>query len=167
MSPLFYVFIKMESEAVKERVAKIIEQKLLEESEYFLVDIKLSGGNKLQVFLDADEGGITINKCAEFSRYLERFLDEEKFLGENYVLEVSSPGMNNPLKNLRQYKKRVGSDINVVKYDGQRIDGTLRYVDEDKIIVEQLVIQKRKTIGTKEHEIPFSEIKKTKLNFNF
>lgn len=157
----------METEAVKERIEKILEQKLLEDRSYFLVDIKLSGSNKLQVFLDSDNGGITINKCAEFSRYLERYLDEDRMLGENYTLEVSSPGMDNPLKLLRQYTKRIGSEVSVVKFDGQRVEGVLKYADELKIIVEQQLKQKQRIIGTKQYEIPFSEIKMTKLNFNF
>ena len=61
----------------------------------------------------------------------------------------------------------MGSEVKVVKYEGQRIDGVLKYVDKDKIIVEQPVTQKKRVVGAKEFEIPFSEIKKTELKFNF
>ena len=137
----------------------------MQEPEYFLVDLKVQGW-KVSVFLEGDNG-IPIDKCVEYSRYLERHLDGEGLLGDNYILEVSSPGTENPFRLLRQYKKYIGKEVSVVKFDGIRIDGVLRSAEEDKVTVETQVKVKGKPDETKTHEFLFSEIKSTKPNLNF
>lgn len=156
-------------EAVIEKLEAMLDSWLEQNPDHFFVDIKILPGNKVQVFLDADDG-IKIDTCANVSRYLEQYLDEEKPLGEKYILEVSSPGMETPLKVLRQYKRRIGREVKVVKLDGERIDGVLKSADENGIVVEQEITTgkgKAKTVETKVFEIKFDEIKSTKLNFNF
>lgn len=137
----------------------------MQEPEYFLVDVKLQG-RKVSVFLEGDNG-IAIEKCVEYSRYLERHLDGEGLLGDNYILEVSSPGTENPFKLLRQYKKYIGKEVSVVKFDGIRVDGVLRSAEDDRITVETVVKMKGKPGEVKAEEIFFSEIKSTKPNLNF
>ena len=73
----------------------------------FVVDIIISKGNRIGVFVDCDSG-MTFRKCQMLSRYLEGFIDEEKWFGEKYVLEVSSPGIDRPLKFARQYRNNIG-----------------------------------------------------------
>lgn len=156
-------------DAVIGKLEAMLEKWLEGNPDHFLVDIKILPGNKVQVFMDAEDG-IKIDTCAEISRYLEQYLDEEKPLGEKYILEVSSPGMETPLKVFRQYKRRVGREVSVVKTDGQRIDGVLKSVQEQGIEVEQQKTTgkgKAKTVETTVVEITFDEIKSTKLNFNF
>src|SRR5580698_7033622 len=121
--------------ALKHRLEELVEEKLTAEPDHFLVDVKILPG-KVQVFVDADEG-IHIDTCAGISRHLEKYLDEAKPLGEKYVLEVSSPGMDNPLKVLRQYKRRIGREVIVVKTDGERIEGVMKAADETGITVEE------------------------------
>lgn len=156
----------MDVAAKKERVKEWVEKKLSTEKGYFLVDIKMPGAATMQVFVDGDQG-ITIDKCAEISRYIEKELDSEKLLGENYTLEVSSPGMGNPFKVFRQYQRSVGKEVSVIKKDGIRIDGVLSNVDEEKIVVETIKKLKKKETEIRVYEISFSEIKKTMLNINF
>ena len=156
-------------EAATRQLEGLVEAWLGEKPDHFLVDIKVLPGNKVQVFMDADDG-IKIDTCAEVSRYLEKYLDEEKPLGEKYILEVSSPGMESPLKVFRQYKRRIGREVSVLKLDGQRIDGVLKAVDEKGVSIEQQKTVgkgKAKTVETKGFEISFDEIKNTKLNFTF
>ena len=137
----------------------------MQEPEYFVVDVKVQG-RKVSVFLEGDNG-IAIDKCVEYSRYLERHLDGEGLLGDNYILEVSSPGTENPFKLLRQYKKHIGKEVSVVKFDGIRIDGVLRSVDEQKITIETEARMKGKPTEVKTIEILLAEIKSTKPNLNF
>jgi ribosome maturation factor RimP len=83
------------------------------------------------------------------------------------VLEVSSPGMDNPLKVLRQYKRRLGREVIVVKTDGERVEGIMKAADENGITIEENLKSKKKIVETITLEIPFTEIKSTKLKLNF
>lgn len=164
-SPLFISDDVMNTEGVKQRLIDLLDQRFENDPEHFIVDVTVAG-NKVQAFIDGDNG-VKIEKCAETSRYLEKYLDEELLLGEKYVLEVSSPGMTRPLKVLRQYKRRINSEVKVVKRDGVGIEGVLKAADEERIVVEQVVFQKKKEISRETFEIPYSDIKSTKLKLNF
>lgn len=161
--PFFITLV--DTEAIKSKIAEWLEEKFRQEPEYFLVDVKMQG-KVLAVFLEGDNG-IAIDKCVEFSRHLSRHLDEESLFGGNFILEVSSPGTDNPFKLLRQYKKNIGKEVSVVKFDGMRIDGVLRSADDQKVTVETEVKVKGKVTETKVHEILLTEIKSTKPNLNF
>ncbi len=159
------------TEGIQQRLEELAREQLADEEQYFLVDVKVQPKKKLQVFVDGDNG-ITIDKCAEISRYLEKQLDEEGIAGNDYVLEVSSPGMNNPLKVLRQYKRRIGSEVEVVLYTGEKLEGILRSAEENNIALEVPMSKKEKKQAgikgeaTKQREIPFEEIKSTKIKYN-
>lgn len=156
---------RVDTEAIKLKITQWLEEKFKQEPEYFLVDVKMQG-KVLAVYLEGDNG-IAIDKCVDFSRHLSTYLEEEALFGGNYILEVSSPGTENPFKLLRQYKKYIGKEVSVVKFDGIRIDGTLRNADEAKVAVETQVKTKGKPNEVKMHEIPLTEIKSTKPNLNF
>ena len=84
----------------------------------FPVEIKISPSNDIKVFLDADDG-ITIEKCTSVNKALYKYIEEsELFPGGNFSLEVSSPGVDEPLKLYRQYKKNIGRKVEVVLNDG-------------------------------------------------
>lgn len=86
----------------------------------FLVDVQVQnerGGKMVQLFVDTDRG-ITIEQCSEISRELLREFDERRLFDGNYRLEVSSPGIDRPLKLLRQYTKNIGRRFRV-KYSSQ------------------------------------------------
>ena len=99
---------------IVEKITDLLDKKFTEEdfSDCFLVDIKAHAHNKIDVFIDSDSG-VTFEKCQKISRYLERFIDENGWLGEKYVLEVSSPGISRPLKFKRQYAKNIGRKVEV------------------------------------------------------
>ena len=153
----------MEAGNIKEKITGWLNEKLAAEPEYFFVDLKLQG-RKLTVFIDGDNG-INVGKCAEFSRHLEKNLDAEKLLGENYILEVSSPGMDSPFKIIRQYQRKIGREVSVVKFDGMRVDGILKEANDEKIEVDQIIREKGMPDKTVTHKITLTEIKTTKLNF--
>lgn len=153
-------------ELVIERLEALINKWLEDKPDHFLVEVKILPGNKVQVFMDADKG-IKIDTCAQISRYLEEYLDEEQPLGEKYILEVSSPGMGRPIKVLRQFNRRIGSEVTVWKLDGEKLIGVLKEATDTGITIEEQIKQKKKIIDTVTHEIPFVDIKSTKLNFNF
>ncbi len=93
------------------------------------------GRRILQLLVDTDEG-ITIAQCAEVSRDLAARLDEFNVVAEPYELEVSSPGIDKPLRILRQYKKNVGRKFVVHYWEGaerRSTTGTLAELKEDRL----------------------------------
>ncbi len=147
-------------ESAKQTIAFILEP-YLEGTDKFLVDIKILPGNVVQVFLDSDTR-ITIDDCAEISRFLGDRLDEENVFPGRYTLEVSSAGMDEPLKKMRQYRKNIGRQVDVLLLNGIRKQGVLLYADDEKIQIEEVKREKHKT-ETIQHDISFIEIKNTKI----
>lgn len=87
----------MGTELIKSKLEEWLTP-ILAAKDFFLVDIKLSlGGKKVEIFADSDTG-IQIDECATISRKLEEHLDGSGLIPDNYTLEVSSPGMSNPLR---------------------------------------------------------------------
>ena len=156
---------------VEDKITALLKEKFREDAftDCFLVDLKLHAHNKLDVFLDSDFG-ITFEKCQQISRYLEQYLDEEQWLGEKYVLEVSSPGVSRPLMMQRQYPRNIGRKVEVKLNDGDKRTGTLKEVEEDHIVLEEKVRVKegkRKKTEVVETEISFSSIEHTKVKITF
>ena len=132
----------------------------------FPVEIKISHANDIKVFLDADDG-ITIEKCAQVNKALYKYIEESGLFPDgNFSLEVSSPGVDEPLKLYRQYKKNIGRKIEVVMNDGTTIEGKLLSVTDDEIVIEEKTGKTNKaTIKTT--TILFNQIKQTKVLITF
>jgi len=153
------------NETIK-RVEGLIQEILAGEPEYFLVDIKIKPTNNVKVFIDGDRG-ISIEKCVRFNRALyKRLEDSALFPNGDFSLEVSSPGLDEPLKLHRQYKKNIGRQVELVLHDGSTAEGRLLDVSEDGIIVEEIRGKnKRKEIVN--HTFLFENIKTTKIQVVF
>jgi ribosome maturation factor RimP len=151
---------------LKEQITETAEQKLAENGS-FLVEVKVTP-SKIFVFIDHAEG-IQLENCIQLNRFLQ-----EKFEGtdvfETHELEVSSPGMDEPLRVLKQYLKRIGQKVSVLMKDGIRKEGILKSASELEITIEETI--KIKVDGKKEAKIistiiPLNEIKETKVAFSF
>ncbi len=156
---------------VEAKINDLLDRKFTEEdfTNFFLIDIQVLPNNKVQVFLDKDEG-ITFSDCRRISRYLEEYIDEEGWLGEHYVLEVSSPGLDRPLKLARQYPNQIGRKLEVKIEGGEMKTGVLKSVGAEGIVLEEKVRKKegkKKTTAIMETSIPFSVIKQTKVIISF
>ncbi len=147
---------------------------LLEGSDHFIVRVAHLPGNIIQVFLDGDQG-ITIDSCAKYNRSLQKILDENGLVGEKYVLEVSSPGIDQPLLLNRQYRKNIGRDIKVIYKNGVTKYGKLSQVDDEKIILSETkkISNRQRKINAENKnnqadmvEVSFSEIKQTSVVIN-
>src|SRR5450631_4570636 len=126
----------MDKETQIESIRKMLEEILVEEPVYFLVDLRIKPINNIKVFLDGDSG-ITIEKCVQVNRKLYRKLEEAAFFPEgDFSLEVSSAGLDEPLKSLRQYKKNVGRSVEVQFLDGTQKEGVLTGVRDEGIVLE-------------------------------
>lgn len=158
--------------SIKEQIVKLLDAKFQEEafSDCFLVEAN-HNNTKLEIFIDSDSN-ITFQKCQKISRYLEKYIDEEGWLGEKYILEVSSPGITRPLVFKRQYLKNIGRKLEVkVKDQKGKQKGTLVKVEDHAIFLEEKVRVKegkKKVNKVLTHEIPFDQIDKAivKISFN-
>ncbi|HEX5625374.1 MAG TPA: ribosome maturation factor RimP [Saprospiraceae bacterium] len=149
-----------------EEIQNLLAQKFQEEGfqDCFLVSI---GQHKktIQVFVDADSG-ITFEKCQKISRFLEAVFDETKWFGEDYVLEVSSPGISRPLVFPRQYVKNTGRELQLQLTDGSELKGTILGADEKEVRLSRIETRKegkKKISEVIETEIPYPSIKEAKI----
>ncbi len=132
----------------------------------FLVSIRVKPTNNIKVFIDADEG-MSIEKCVRYNRALYKKLEESGMFSDgNFSLEISSPGVDQPLTLLRQYVKNKGRNVEVTFNDGTQKEGKLLEVTETDIIIEQ-VTGKGKKAETKQFVIPFENIKTTTVQVQF
>lgn len=155
----------MLNETIIETVGQMINDILLPGD--FLVSIKVKPTNNVKVYVDADEGGMSIEKCVKYNRSLYKRLEESPLFPDgNFSLEVSSPGISEPLKLHRQYVKNKGRDVEVVFVDGTQKEGTLLEVTEGDILIESTT-GKGKKAETKQFLIPFENIKSTTVQIKF
>jgi len=147
-------------------IVEIVENNFPDDS-YFLVDIIVKGpeGNKKVVILIDRDNGIDIETCSSISRIVSENLDALDLFKEKYILEVSSPGVDFPLKSTRQYRKNIGRKIKILLNDNLSYTGELKQVDEKGICIsKENENQKHSTIDT---FISFKDIKKTKVLVTF
>lgn len=139
---------------------------IAEDPELFLVGIRIKPTNNVRVYLDGDQG-VGIDRLARYNRRLYKVIEESSlFPGNDFSLEVSSPGLDEPLKLHRQYVKNTGRPVEVVMADGSRIEGKLVQVTPEEIVVEE-VTGKNKNRQTKEHKLLLKDIKSTKIQIQF
>ena len=134
----------------------------------YVTGIKISSDNKINVFLDGDEG-VTIKDCVGVSRAIEGNLDRER---EDFALEVSSHGATTPLVLPRQYKKHIGREFEIKLINDEKTEGTLISFDENEIAIEYSVrenkpVGKGKVTVVKQRRIPFNEIKESKIKLKY
>jgi len=149
----------------KEKIAQIVEQ-MTEGTPLYIVDVKTNAGKtaeKISILIDTDQG-VTIDECAAISRALGQKIEEEELLDHAYTLEVSSPGVDEPLKLVRQYIKNIGRRLHVTLNDNSIQEGKLEEIKEESIVVSTVDKNKK---GEILKEIPFKEIKKSNVIVSF
>jgi ribosome maturation factor RimP len=160
MSPLL---LKMISKTQIERWAE--EQ--LKDTDRFVVQVKVSNDNVINVIIDSDSG-VTIEHCIALSRYIEQHLDRDK---EDFELKVLSSGLEYPFSLLRQYKKYLGKRIQLKMADGTEKKGILQEAETDHIVLQEEIEKKykknvRRIPGETLH-IPMEQIKQAKAVIEF
>ena len=146
-----------------------VEQKLsellTELPGYFLVEISVKPTNNIKVFVDADQGA-AIDQLSKINRALYKWVEENLFPNGDFSIEVSSPGLDEPLKLDRQYLKNIGRAVEIVLKNGLKNEGKLISVSENEIVIEE-----EKGKGKKkeviQHIILKEEIKTTKVQVKF
>ncbi len=138
----------------------------------FIVDIRFNPNHsrpKLHILLDGDQG-ITIDECARVSRELSRKIEERDLIKGSFILEVSSPGVDSPLKLYRQYPQHVGRKILVKKQDGTQTEGLLKSVSPEGIDIERKTHNKKGSSqpdNASEEFIPFDQIQEANILVSF
>ena len=151
----------------KDTVKQIVESYITAKG-YYLVDINVTKDNHISVEIDHFEG-VSIDFCVELTREIESGIDRET---EDYELQVSSAGLTEPFKVLKQYQKNTGNEVEVLTKEGKKITGVLTAADAEKItlqIEKQIKPEgaKRKITLSEDVEIPHENIKTTKYIIRF
>ncbi len=138
--------------AIDRRLADIVTP-VLEALGFELVRIRLMGGRTrvLQIMADKPEGGIEVDDCGEISTAVSAVLDVEDPIEENYVLEVSSPGIDRPLTRLKDFDMWSGWEARIETtelIDGRRrFKGTLAGTEGDEVLITLTEGEAEVTIG--------------------
>jgi ribosome maturation factor RimP len=151
---------------LKDDIRKLVEDKI-QGTDKYLVDVKVSP-SKVMVFIDKPTA-IQIEDCVEISRHLQEKL-EDSGVWEHHELEVSSPGMDEPLKVPQQYQKRIGQQVSIITFDGLKHTGLLKAVSPEEIEIEERITKKvdgKKQLVVQTLHFLFSEIKETRIEFQW
>ncbi len=150
----------------KDTVTRLVRHQI-QGTDLFIVDINVSHSNNIQILVDSDKG-VSVQECMDLSRAVERDLDREE---DDFQLEVSSPGLSEPLKVLPQYLKNIGREVEVLTKEGIKHQGRLKQVSDKGLAIEEKVKikgeKKRPEIKVIEREFDFDHILSTKLVISF
>lgn len=156
----------MQSETQIKAIEQQVNQVLANEPSHFLVEVRIKPTNNVKVFIDGDKG-IPLSSLIDYNRKLYRTLEESgMFPNDDFSLEVSSPGLDEPLKMKRQYKKNEGRFVEVFMKDQSKVEGKLVRVSEDGVELETET-GKGKKKEVKQERILFEDILKTKIQIKF
>ncbi|GAB2841462.1 ribosome maturation factor RimP [Ferruginibacter profundus] len=154
----------MTAETQIQTVEKLIAPLLVDD--IFLVSIKIKPTNNFKIYLDADSG-LGIEKCIKINRALYKVMEEMGLYPDgDFSLEVSSPGVDEPLKLLRQYKKNIGRNVEVTTNDDEKKEGILKEVTDEAITIEYTEGKGKKAVVVNP-VINFNDIKQTKVLIKF
>ncbi len=151
----------------KGQIKQLVEEKI-EETDYFIVDISVSSANQIRVEIDGDQG-VKISDCVQISRHIEGSFDREE---EDFELTVSSAGMDQPFKILRQYQRYLGREVELKTDEGIKLKGKLISANTEKVELE--ITERRKVEGKKKKQliteiktVPMEQVKETKVVISF
>ena len=155
---------------MKERIKEIVDRvkelllPILEEGDFELVDVEFVRepvGWVLRIYADRPEGGITISDCQWISERIGTLLDVEDLIPHAYNLEVSSPGLDRPLKTRRDFERHVGIVVKIKTYepmDNQRnFKGEIVSTSEEGVTIHDVS-------RNADVEIPYENIKSARVD---
>lgn len=152
---------------INEALISSLAEEKLEGTHLFLLEVKVRTGNRILVTIDGDQG-VTIDDCVMLSRHIEGNLDREK---EDFELQVSTGGADQPLRLPRQYPKHSGRMLMVTLKDGSTIKGILKSVTADQLELQKITEKtNKKSIKQEVAEtvmLPFNEIKESVIILAF
>jgi len=153
-----FCFMSIDKKHIESEIKKIVES-----LGFFFIELIIRGDKRqlvFEIFVD-NEAGVTTENCAEISRVIHEFFDTVDDEISNYRLDVSSPGVDRPLKYLKQYTKHLNRDF-IIKYEveeevKQQKGKLIQIIDENLLFL----------FGKEEILIPFNKIKEAKVQISF
>ena len=151
---------------LEKRVRELVEEKLTDRPDLFIVSIKIVNQANVTVLLDGDNG-LGIHDCAMVSRHVGFHLEEENAITDAYTLEVSSPGLDTPLVLDRQFQKNIDRTLAVKLISGEKIEGVLKAVADSDITLNMNIKEKGKKIRNEDKTIAKSDIAEALVQVSF
>lgn len=150
---------------IEERALALLSP-LVSAEGYELLEVEYlrdQAGWVLRLFIDKPEGGVGLDDCTQVSRAVDTALDVEDLIPQEYNLEVSSPGLNRPLRKPEHFTRAMGKRVKVKTFGPigepprKNFTGVLSQVGEQQISVD--------VEGGGTFQIPFKDIAKANLEF--
>lgn len=138
----------------------MVEEKLAD-TDMFIVELSVSSNNRIVVEIDG-MSGVTIENCVAVSRQIESNLDREQ---EDFELQVSSAGIDKPLRDRRQFVKNIGREVKIVLQDSAELKGELLEAGDQLKV--KLPASKKKKLPEREEMIAWENIRETKILISF
>ena len=149
-------------QTIEQKIATLLEAN----PSHFLVEVRIKPTNNIKVFIDGDEG-VPLSALVQYNRKLYKDLEESGMYPDgNFSLEVSSPGLDEPLKLYRQYKKNIGRYVDLTLTDSSKKEGKLLEASEEGIVIETESGKGKKREVTQQ-TVLFTDIKQTKIQIKF
>lgn len=146
-----------------------LAEKFIDNDEIFLVEVDIKGkpGNlKIQVFIDGDQY-VNVDECSKISRKISNDLEERDIIEGRYIIEVSSPGVDNPLKLIRQFPKHIGKELEIITKENKKYQGELLEVLGEEIEISIKSSKVKKELGSQSLKLPINEIEKSTVVLRF
>ena len=148
------------------KIRELVGEKI-QDTDYYILSVDIKPGNNIKVELER-MSPVSIEDCVEISRQIEHNLDREE---EDFSLQVSSPGLDKPLRDHRQYIKNIGRDLKI-KTEDKELTGKLLEADQEGIILhvsrkERVEGKKKKILVEEDIKLNYSRIKEAKIKINF
>ena len=129
---------------LKKEVVKLAEERIKElDNGNYLVDVTISAKNSIRVKIDNLNGGVSVKDCVSVSRNIEHNLDREQ---EDFELQVSSPGIDQPFMVQQQYLKNVGRNVSVTTFSEEIISGELIKANQTEISIKEIKTEKNRIV---------------------
>ena len=154
------------AQSIEDKVSVLVNEQIADRGDLFLVEVNMHPNGRLEVLVDGDDG-ISIQDCAAISRHVGFRLEEEDVIPHPYRLEVSSPGIDRPLRSERQYRKNTGRMVQVLQQDGRTKTGKLLEVKDASVTIIETIKEKGKKAVEHHTTIPFENITTIKVLISF
>ena len=154
----------------KKEIIRLAQERINElDNGNYLVDVNISSKNAINVRMDNLQGGVSVKDCVSVSRNIEHNLDREQ---EDFELQVSSPGIDQPFMVHQQYTKNVGRKVTVTTNSEEVITGELIKANNEEISIKEIKTEKNKVTNKKQqvetiHQLLMSNVRETKLIISF
>tara|TARA_Y100000768_G_scaffold387622_1_gene379530 strand:+ start:566 stop:1039 length:474 start_codon:yes stop_codon:yes gene_type:complete len=154
----------------KKEIIRLAQERINElDNGNYLVDVNISSNNAISVRMDNLHSGVSVKDCVSVSRNIEHNLDREQ---EDFELQVSSPGLDQPFMVQQQYLKNIGRNVMVTTFSEEIISGELIKANQKEISIKEIKTVKNKLTNKKQqvetiHQLLMSEVRETKLIISF